>query len=165
MSKKKPLDALTKAKLLIQGEYLVISLVFLVVGILKICGILNSSEIRAHIFNIVTLCGATWIIFDFFWSTFSKKHREKVTYLDKCIMFPMGILVMGFDIYCLIKWNQFSPELYKYGVSSIFFALFALYCFQAIYHWFYPSKAVLACIEEEEVPDEIPPKEEIKDDK
>ncbi len=170
MSKKKPLDALTKAKLLIQGEYLLISLVFLTCGILKICDILNTTEIKGHIFNIVTLCGGVWIVFDFIWSTVSKRHRQKVTYLDKCLMLPLGLFTLSFNIYSLINWNNFSPDWYKYGISIIFFAVFVLYAFQAIYHWFFPTKAVLACVEEVEVPDEEPigneePKEGNKDEK
>lgn len=149
MSKKKPLDPLTKAKLLIQGEYLLISLIFLACGILKIFDILKSSELRAHIFNFVTLAGSLWVIADFLWCTISKKKRAKVTYLDKILALPLGLYLLVFDIISLIRWTNVD-DWYKYGISIAFFLIFLVYSFEAVYHWFYPTKMLLEAVEQDE---------------
>ena len=41
MEKKKKLDYYTKSKLLIQGEYLLIAIVFLVLAILRLVGVIS----------------------------------------------------------------------------------------------------------------------------
>lgn len=149
MKSRKPLEPITKVKLLIQGEYLVIAILFLVFGILKICGIMNSSPLRAHIFNFVTLAGSLWIIADFIWCTVSKKRKEKVTYLDKVINLPLGIYLLIYNIISLVIWDNVA-EWYRYGISFVFFYIFLSYSFQAVYHWFYPTKALLNAVSEVE---------------
>ena len=146
MEKKKKLDYYTKSKLLIQGEYLLIAIVFLVLAILRLVGVISINEIRSRIFIFITTAGSCWIIFDFFWSTFSKKHRAKVTYLDKIIMFPVGLGILTYDFISLIRWSN-SEEWYRIGIAIIFLVIFCVYTFQAIYHWFYPTKAFLAAVE------------------
>lgn len=148
MSKKK-LDTLTKTKLLIQGEYLLIAVLFLVFGILKLLNIMKSNETRSHVFIIITFIGSIWVISDFIWSTFSKKRRAKVTYLDKIIMLPFGLWMFTYDLYSIIVWNN-ALTWYQYGIGSSFIAVSILYGFQAIYHWFVPTKAVLEIVREEE---------------
>lgn len=146
---KKPLDSLTKTKLIIQGEYLVISIVFLVLAILRLTGIYGVNEIRAHIFNIITLCGGIWAVVDFIWSSVSKKRRAKVTYLDKVLAFPLGIYLIIYNLISLILWNNVN-QWYQYGISVVFIYAFLIFFFEAVYHWFYPTKAVLKVVEEEE---------------
>lgn len=151
MSKQKPMDPVKKANLLICGEMLLIAIVFLVLGILRITSVIKSSEIRAHIFNIITTLGSTWVIIDFFWSTFSRKRHEKVTYLDKCLNFPMAIGILAFDIYCLIHWTDFANQefldsVFRIGISVIFLVIAINYIFQSVFHYFRPTKALLAAV-------------------
>ena len=140
-----------KGKLLIQGEYLLIGLVFLVLGILKLVGIFpTSSEVRFRIFNFVTVLGSTWIIIDFIWSTFSGKRRAKIDYIDKILVLPAGLCLLVFDIFSFATWTDGIPEFASYAVGVIFVYIGVVYLFQAIYHWFRPTKALLAAIAEDE---------------
>lgn len=148
-SEKKKLDPGTKAKLILQGEYLIISIVFLVLGILKLADVYKSSDVRGHIFNIITLIGGLWATFDFFWSTFSMKRREKVTYLDKVIAFPLGLFLIVYNLISLIIWDNVA-QWYRYGIGFVFIYAFLMLSFMAVYHWFYPTKALLEIIKEEE---------------
>lgn len=151
MSKKEPMSIALKGKLIIQGEYLLIGLVFLVIGILKVTGIFpTSSEVRFRIFNFVTILGSTWILIDFLWSSFSKKRRAKIDYLDKVLVLPAGLALMGFDIYSFITWNEGIPSFANFYIGGAFIFIGAIYLFQAIYHWFRPTKALLAAIAEDE---------------
>ena len=146
---KKKLDELTKAKLLLQGEYLLISIIFLVLGILKLAGVYNTSTVRGHIFNFVTLVGGIWTVTDFCWSTFSKKRREKVTYLDKVLALPLGLYLIAYNLISIIIWNNVS-QWYQYGIGFVFIYAFLMFSFEAIYHWFYPTKALLDAVKEDE---------------
>ena len=151
MSKKEPMSIAMKGKLLIQGEYLLIGLVFLVIGILKLTNIFQStSEVRFRIFNFISTIGGLWLIFDFFWSTFSKKRRAKIDYMDKIIMIPSGLLLLTFDIYCFINWGDGIPSFAVYPMGTAFTYIGVAYIFFAIYHWFKPTKALLAAIAEDE---------------
>lgn len=157
MKEKKPLDPITKAKLLIQGEYLLISLVFLVMGILKLVGVFvsdpaeTSADVRFKIFNFVTLLGGIWMLVDFIWSTVSPRRRFKVTYLDKVLGLPLALYIIPFDIISLVVWNWGGiPEWNRFGLGVFFIMVFLSYSFQAVYHWFFPTKALLAAVEADE---------------
>jgi len=151
MSKAKPMDPVKKANLLISGEMILIAIAFLVLGFLRLFEVIKSSEIRGHIFNIITAVGGAWVLTDFIWSTVSKKRREKVTYLDKCLNLVMSLAVLAFDIYCFIHWADFKNEefmqgFFRIGISVVFFAIFTNYTFQGIYHYFKPTKQLLAAV-------------------
>ena len=151
MSKKEPMSIALKGKLIIQGEYLLIGLVFLVIGILKVVGIFQTnSEVRFRIFNFVTILGSTWILIDFLWSSFSKKRREKIDYLDKILVLPAGLALMTFDIYSFVTWNEGIPSFASYAIGTVFIFIGVIYLFQAVYHWFRPTKALLNAIAEDE---------------
>ena len=151
MSKKEPMSIALKSKLIIQGEYLLIGLVFLTLGILKVTDVFQTaSEVRFRIFNFVTILGGTWILIDFFWSTFSKKRRAKVDYLDKVIILPASLALTTFDIYSFVTWNDGIPSFAGKAIGTIFIYIGVIYIFQAVYHWFRPTKALLAAIAEDE---------------
>lgn len=151
MSKKEPMSIALKAKLLIQGEYLLIGLIFLVVGILKLTGVFpTNGYVRFRIFNFVTLLGSAWIMFDFLWSTFSKARRAKVDYIDKILVLPAGLAFYTFDLICLVRWNEGILPYSAIVMGSVFCYIACVYIFQAIYHWFKPTKALLAAIAEDE---------------
>lgn len=150
MKKFKELDELTKTKVIMQGEYVLIALVFLVLGFLKIFGVINSDSqsTKAHIFNFITSAGSLWVISDFLWSSFSKKRHNRVDYIDKVVTLPIGLYLLVYNILCFINWSNPSPYLNKIGVSILFFMIFIVYMFIGIYHWFKTSKQVLKIIEE-----------------
>lgn len=149
MKNKKPMDPLKKMTLIMSIEYIVIAIVFLVVAILKLTDVMQTSEIRSKIFNFITLAGSIWIIVDFIWSTVSKKRRVKVDYLDKVLVLPLGIYFFIFNIVSLIIWNN-APQWYKYGMAVPFIYVFLTYSFFGVYHYFFPNKSIILAVEEEE---------------
>lgn len=146
---KKKIDSKTKTKLILQGEYLLIGLVFLILAILKFTNILQSSEIKGRVFNFITLAGSLWIITDFIWALLSKTRRQRVDFLDKILTLPLGLYLITFDLFCIIKWNN-SLDTYRFGLAIGFSYASILYIFLAIYHWYKPSKALLQILIEEE---------------
>ena len=157
MPKEKKLSPETKVKLILQGEYLIIGLLFLVLGILKLTDVLRAtSEIRFKVFNFITLVGSLWIITDLIWFLASKKRQEKADLLDKVLILPAGLFLLVFDIISLINWNKgignifLTPEWPRFGVGGVFVYIGAIYVFEAIYHWFRPSKTLLNAIKEDE---------------
>lgn len=154
-NKKEKMDPFKKTKLIFLGEYILISLVFLVLIILKLTDVLKSDNfIKSTIFNIVTLLGGIWLISDFIWATFSKKRRPKISYLDKCLHLPIGIYLIIFDIISLINWNASnyigvsSYNWFKYGIVIVFIYIVIDYSFEGIYHYFYPIPEMLKMAEE-----------------
>ena len=145
MAKEK--DGLKKYKLIYSGELLLISLVFLVLGILKLTGVMTSKQPRMAIFNWITMIGGLWIIADFFWTLLSKKRRRKNSLLDKILNLPIPLFLSPFDLYFLIKYP--GPEVFSICVGSVFLYVFLNYAFQGIYHYFKPSPALLIAYEED----------------
>ena len=159
---KKKMDALTKAKLFYSGELLLFAIVFLVIGILKITGVIKYNEIRSTIFNWITIFGGTWIIIDFFWALLSKKRRPKIALIDKIIHLPAGLYLVSFDLYCFISQTK-DENVYKYGVAAVIFYLCLCYLFESIFHFFYPIPGLLDVVQEEEIKPEDSSKEEPKE--
>ena len=67
-----------KYKLIYSGELLLIAVVFLVLGILKLTGVMTSKQPRIAIFNWITIFGGLWIITDLIWTLVSKKRRNEM---------------------------------------------------------------------------------------
>lgn len=151
--KKKKLDPLTKVKLMLAVEYLVFVVVFAVLGILFLTGVIKVAEWKRYAFTYVTLAGGVWICVDFFWTAFSPKRRAKNCLLDKILMFPVGLALLGWDIYAIA--NGCAESLpYAYVIGGDFCYIAAVYLFQAIYHWFRPIPAVIEAALEESKPEE-----------
>ncbi len=149
MSKeKKKMSDMTKVKLIYCGELLVIAIVFLVLGILRLLGVMGTSSTRRLIFNWVTLFGGAWIIIDFIWFLASKKRRAKNSLLDKCLNLPIAPYLITFNLMCLIGTQ--SDEFYNTGTAILFLYIFVNYTFQAVYHFFKPNPAMIEAAEEEE---------------
>ena len=87
-----------KIKMIYSIEFLAIALVFLVIGLLELFKIMSFSERFQLIFKIITLAGAAWIFFDFFWTLYSPKKRKKNSLLDKILLLPAAIYIVVFDI-------------------------------------------------------------------
>lgn len=156
-----------KSKLIIQGEYLILGLAFVVVGILKLTGVFQTNNpIRFHIFICITIIGSLWLFIDLIWALVSKKRRQKVDLLDKFIMIPLAISIAIFDIYSFINWADGIPSFASYVIGTNFSYIGACYIFLAIFHWFIPSKMLLSVIEEDKKAEleESTPVTEIKDD-
>lgn len=135
------MDETKKAILLYSGELLLIGLVFGVLGILMLLGVYQSSDTRRQIFVWVTLIGGFLTIGDFFWTLFSKKHRQKSSLLDKSLVLPAGITFITYDLYVLI--TGANPTLHRFVVGSVFCYIFVTYIFEAVYHYFHPLAALL----------------------
>lgn len=133
-----------KLILIYSVELGVFSIVFLVLGILKVIGVINSEpNVKTLIFNIITSAGGIWIISDFIWALASKKRRPKVCLLDKALILPLAIWLITFDIICFVNYQAMPLDWYKIGISCVFFYVTVIYAFQAIYHYKHPVPMVL----------------------
>lgn len=141
------MDIEKRNKLIYSGEFILIALVFLVLGVLEILKVIVIGNNFQLIFKIVTLVGATWLVTDFFWTLLNKKRRAKECLLDKCIMLPMALYLYAFDIYGFIV--QPAYEYYQIGIPIAFFYISCAYIFQGIYHYYKPVPLILEAIEEE----------------
>lgn len=164
---KKKLDEVTKVKLIYSGELLVFSVVFLVLGILFLLGIITVADWKRWAFAILTCGGGAYFIGDFIWCLVSKKHRAKVSMLDKALVLPMAIPVFVFDILSFVFGWVSSEEgityfRYALGISLLYYA--AVYLFQAFYHWKHPIPGLLEGLDEEEpispLEEPVPPEED-----
>ena len=160
---KKNLDPLAKAKLIYSGELIIIAVAVIVVALLKIFGIIPTNENVHYVFNWITIFGGSWAIIDFFWAVFSKKRRPKISLIDKILHFPAGVYFVSYDLYCIITKTK-DPNILRYGFPIVILYLCACYIFEGIYHFYYPTPALLATIAEEEVKEEAA-NEEAKEEK
>lgn len=138
----KKLSDEAKIKLVYSGELIIIAIVFLVLGILKITGVMKYDGGRRVFFNWLTLLGGFWIIIDFIWCLVSEKHRKKNCLLDKILNLPLGIYLLTFDIYCLVG-PELQESIYVFGMCIVFFYVAINYSFQGIYHWFKPLPSLM----------------------
>ena len=142
MEKRERMDDFTKMKLVFSGELLIFAVVFLVLGILRLTGVIQvADDWKRYLFPIITLCGCTWFVVDLIWALASKKHREKSSLVDKSLVVPSSILVIIFDIYVLIKDPlMVSKDFFRYFTGSLFCYFALVYVFLAIYHYYKPIK-------------------------
>ena len=148
--KKKTLDPLTKVKRLLTIEYAIFVAVFAVLGVLFLTEVINVAEWKRYVFTYVTLAGATWIIVDFIWTFASPKRRAKNSLLDKCLILPVGLVLLVYDIYAITQGCAETLP-YRFFIGGNFCYIAAVYAFEAVYHWFHPIPAVIeAALEEEE---------------
>ncbi|MBR0295329.1 MAG: hypothetical protein IJQ67_05460 [Bacilli bacterium] len=141
-------DPFKKYKLIYSGELLIISIVFLVLGLLKVTGLMTPNKVRVLIFNWITLFGGLWIIIDFFWVLFSKKRRMKNSILDKALALPIALNVIPIDLIYIISYP--NEMLFMYLQGSLFLYVFLIYSFLAIYHYFRPLPSLVIAFEEEQ---------------
>ena len=140
---KKKLDIVTKAKLIYSGELMLFFILFLVLGILRMTGVITPNDTRKNIFNWVTIFGGSWLIIDCLWAFFSKKRRPKVALIDKLLHAPAGIYLVSFDIYCFVTHPEATSDVYRIGVPVVLFYLCSCYIFESIYHFFKPIPGLL----------------------
>ena len=147
---KKKLDPVTKVKLLLAVEYGIFVIVFAVLGILFLTGIIGVADWKRYAFTYVTLAGGAWLVADFVWCLASPKRRAKNSMVDKSLLLPVGLFLIGFDIYAIV--NGCAETLpYRYVIGIDFCVLAAIYAFETVYHWFRPIPGVIeAALEEKE---------------
>jgi hypothetical protein len=149
----KPVVVDKKARLVYSGELILFALAFIVLGILLLLGIIPMSDRRALIFTYITLIGGTAGLVDIVWVFLSKKRRAKNSLIDKALLVPSALVVIGFDIYSLSAGLQ-EYLYYQILMSSLFFYLAAAYLFEGIYHYFKPIPALVIAQQEEDEKEE-----------
>lgn len=136
-----------KRKLIYSGELLIVSLVFLVIGILELLKVIQLSERFQLIFKIVTMVGATWMVADFIWALLSEKHRKYGPIIDKAMLLPLAVYLYAYDIAGFVYHRPY--EYYQIGVPIAFLYIACAYIFQAIYHYYNPIQFYIEATEEE----------------
>jgi hypothetical protein len=147
MTEKKKIDALTQAKLIYSGELGLFAVLFIVLGILRMVGIISPSGNFRNVFLYITLVGGFLAIGNFVWSCVSPKHRKTVSRVDAALTLPIAVFLIVIDIIQLVN-GLTEQGLYNIYMGVIFVYFGLDYTYQAIYHWFKPSEAILEIVEE-----------------
>lgn len=124
-------------------ELLVIAVVIIVLATLKLLGIIGSSQNFRHVFNIITIVGATLLIADFVWLCFSKRRQLRNSWLDKSLILPVAIAMIVVDIICFINWDVEVIEWYSPFISIAFYYIAVAYIIQALYHIKKPTPSIM----------------------
>lgn len=124
-------------------ELLVIAVVIIVLATLKLLGIIGSSQNFRHVFNIITIVGATLLIGDFIWLCSSKKRQLRNSWLDKSLIIPVAIAMIVVDIICFINWDVEVIEWYSPFISIAFYYIALAYIIQALYHIKKPTPSIM----------------------
>lgn len=160
---KKPLDDLTKAKLIYSGELVLFAIAALVIAILTFVGVIGMSETKVNWITWITLLGGSVLIVNTIWFFCSKKKREKGSWLDTLLVLPIPLTMIPLDIIHLS--TKAIPDAdYKYIIPAVLLYVIVIYLIQAVYHWFRPLPLLIeAANEEDEEKKEDVPAEEIAD--
>lgn len=148
-----------KVKLIYSGELMIFAIVFLVLGVLKLMGIMPYNEGRRVWFNYLTTAGGIWLITDLIWALVSKKRQKRICLLDKFLNVPLGVYLLIFNIICFTQAKR-NDEFYVVMMCFAFFYVGCDYLFQSIYHWYNPLPNLM---EEAQKIDEEIAKEEAKE--
>lgn len=128
-------------------ELLVFAVIYLVLGILILTSVIPLHGTFRHILIYVSLVGAAWFVFDFFWTLFSKKRRKTSSLFDKALLLPAVIAVVVIDILTFTMGFEESNTLHVYFTGAFFCYLALIFTIEAIYHLYHPLPFLL---EEEE---------------
>lgn len=148
---KQKMDIEKKVKLIYSGEFIIIALILLVVGVLKLTGVIETKPTRLLIYNIITIAGAVWFVIDLIWALNSPKRRKTVFIVDKVLIMPASAYLLFFDIWCIvyrIKGWEVNDLFIKISVGSVLLYIGVLYIFLGIYHYKYPLPSLMEAIEE-----------------
>lgn len=136
-----------KIKLIYSIELIAIAIVALVIAVLRIAGVMKPNATRLLIYNIITIIGGIWLVTDLVWCLLSPRRKAKNCLLDKFLLLPLGLFLLGFDIFCFV--TKDTPELFViYGISGALIYLAVVYIFLGIYHYYKPMPQILEAIEE-----------------
>ena len=137
----KKLSLETKIKLIYSGELAIFAVVFLVLGILKLLGIMAYDEGRRVLFNYITTAGGLWLVADLIWACASPKRRKRICLLDKFLNVPLGVFLLYFNITCFTQ--EVKDSYCVVMMSFAFFYVAINYSFQAIYHFYNPLPSLM----------------------
>ena len=138
---KKKLTTEQKSILAYSIELIAFSIVFTILGVLKITNVIVHNDTRRLVFNYITLAGATFGIFDFIWFCFSKKRRARNFLPDKIAVLVLALFMICYDLICLLTTT--TPEFCNYMLGGALCYVGAIYMFQGIYHYFKPVPGYL----------------------
>ena len=162
MKEKMPIEK--KTRLIFLGEYLLIAAIALVVGILKMAGVIPTKPTRLLIYNIISIVGAAYLAFDLIWYMISAKKRARTDLLDKLVVLPVLLYLVGFDIYCFINYGKPMWDIFvvmSIGSALVYIAI--IYIFLGIYRYKHPSKQIQEAIKELEEEQAEKQAEEVKE--
>lgn len=132
-------------------EQVIIGAIILVLGVLKLTGVIPTDPTRLLIYNIITLVGGAWFIFDLFWCIFSSKRRMKTSLFDKILTGPVSSYLIFFDIFCFVVGREnANPDFVKFSIGSVLLYASILLFIQAFYHKKHPAPMTIAAIIETE---------------
>ena len=147
------MSAEKRTKLIYSVELIVIAIVFVVIATLEIFRVMHFRDWILIAFNWITIFGGTWMIVDFVWTLVSSKKRLKSSLLDKCLLLPLGIYLIIFDIICFAKYGFETVNSYDfrmYMMTAAFYYVAIVYIFQGIYHYYHPIPLMVQAIKEAE---------------
>ena len=135
-----------KYKLIFFIEYLAIFAILALVGFLRLFNVMEYSETRLLIYNIITLIGVAYIIFDLYWNLRPKKRKD-FSPVDKIPPLFIATFLLVFDILVLSK-TVTDPNFIKYSVCAVLFTAGLYSLFMGIYHYKKPQKMLYEAVEE-----------------
>ena len=127
-------------------EYIVISAVLLLIGFLRVFDVMKYSETRLLVYNIITLIGVAYIIFDLCWNL-RKSKRKDFSPIDKIPPLFLAAFLLVFDILVLSK-TVTNLNFIKYSICGVLFSAGIYSLVIGIYHYFKPQKMFLEAVEE-----------------
>ncbi len=157
---------LKKYKFIFFLEYLAIFAILALVGFLRAFNIMEYSETRLLVYNIITLIGVAYIIFDLYWNLRPAKRKD-FSLVDKLPPLVIATFLLVFDILVLSK-SVTNPNFIKYSVCGVLFTVAAYSLFLGFYHYKKPQKMLYEAVEEayqeqlKEIEEENKKKEEDK---
>ena len=146
---KQKMDEFTKAKLIYTIEISIFALAFLVVAILQLVRVIKFGETHLRVINWITIFGASIGILDFIWFLNSPVRRKKNSMLDKCLLVPLMIYILVFDIICFINYENPQVDLAQIMIPIALIYVSAVYTLEAVYHWYKPVPMLFEALEEE----------------
>ena len=151
-----------KYKLIFFLEYMAIGVILLTVGFLKIFDIIPYNESRLLLYNIITLVGVAYLLFDLVFSLSITKRRVRFSLIDKIFPLIAAIYLLVFDILVLAKINT-DMMFIKYSIGAVLIYAGTVSLILGVYHHFKPSRQLLDAIEEEYQEKLLEEQEEKKD--
>lgn len=146
---KQKIDEFTKAKLIYTIEISIFALAFLVIAILQIVRVIKFGETHLRVINWITIFGASIGVLDFIWFLNSPVRRKKNSMLDKCLLVPLMIYILVFDIICFINYENPQVDLAQIMIPIALIYVSAVYTLEAVYHWYKPVPMLFEALEEE----------------
>ncbi len=150
-------------------EYIAIFAVLVLIGFLRAFNVMKYSETRLLVYNIITLIGVAYIIFDLYWNLRPNKRKD-FSLIDKIPPLFIAAFLLVFDILVLSK-TVTDPYFIKYSVCAVLFTAGTYSLCMGVYHYKHPQKALIEAVEEaylealKEEEDELKKQEENKTNK